>query len=161
MKGWLMCTFETSKTLEMQSIQNLGLSFLIKLQWLNQCMKVDLKHLLRHTSQGGEVLPHHLDLQEEAIQDIEAVLQEIIGHPQEVVMNIEDMIIMSEDTPLATTTAIRQEAIIRVAVVGADIIQEVVTSITSHIISPVTMDQEVDMKIGVKDIKRKKSFLTI
>ena len=121
-----MCTFETSKMPEMQSIQNLVLSFLIKLQWLNQCMKVDLKPLLLHTSQGGEVLPHHLDLQEEVIQDIEAVLQEIIGALQEVVMNIEDMIIMNEDTSLATTTAIRQEAIIRVAVVGADIIKGVV-----------------------------------
>ena len=156
-----MCISEISRMLGMQSIQNLVLSFLIKLQWSNQCMKVDLKPLLHHTSQGGEVLPHHLDLQEEAVQDIEAVLQEIIGDLQEVVMNIEDMIIMNEDTSLATTTAIRQEAIIRVAVVGADIIQGVVTSITSPIISPVTMDQEEDMKIGVKDIRRKKSFQTI
>jgi hypothetical protein len=159
-----MCIFETSKTPEMQSIQNLVLSFLIKLQWLNQCMKVDLKHLLRHTSQGGEVLPHHLDLQEEVIQDIEAVLQQNIGPLQEVVMNIEDMITMIEDTPLANTTAIRREAIIRVAVVGVDIIQGegVNTSITNPgvVISPVTMDQEEDFKIGVKDL-RKTSFQTI
>lgn len=155
----------------MQSIQSLVSYFLIKLQLLSQCMKVDLKRHLQLTSQEGEVLPHHLDLQEEAIQDIEAVLQEIIGHLQEVVMTTEeeegeeeDTIIMIEDTPLAATTAIRQEAIIRVAVVGADIIQGVVaTSTTNPILSPIKEDLKEDMRIEMKeeDLSRKTSFQTI
>ena len=126
-------------------------------------MKADLKLHLRLTSHGEEVLPHHLGLQEEAILDIEAVLQETIGDHQEVVMTIEEvMTIMTEDTSLVTTTAIRREAIIRVAVVGADIIQEVDTSITNPIISPITMDQEEDMMIETKeDIKKRRNSQTI
>ena len=136
-----MCISEISKMLEMQNIQNLVSSFLIKLQWLNQYMKADLMHPLHLISQGGEALPHRLDLQEEAIPDIEAVLQEIIGDLQEVVKSIEDTKIMIEVTSLATTTAIRQEAIIRVAVVGADIVAGATTSNANPIISPITMDQ--------------------
>ena len=120
-------------------------------------MKADLKHHLRLTSHGEEVLPHHLGLQEEAILDIEAVLQETIGDHQVVVMTIEeDMIIMIEDTSLATTTAIHPEVIIRVAVVGADIIQEVDTSITNLTISLITMAQEEDMMIETREVIRKK-----
>lgn len=71
------------------------------------------------------------------------------------------MIIMIEDTPLANITAIRQEAVIGVAVVGAAIIQGVDTSTTNLIINPITMVQEVDMTTEIKDTKRKKSFPTI
>ena len=59
---------------------------------------------------------------------------------------------MIEDTPLANITAIRQEAIIRVAVVGVDIIQGVVaTSITNPIIIHITTGQEEDMMIEIKE----------
>ena len=152
-----MCILGILKTREMLSIPNLVLFFLIKQQWWNQFMKADLKHHLRLTSHGEEVLPRHLGLQEEVILDIEAVLQETIGDHQEVVMTIEeDMIIMIEDTSLATTTAIHPEVIIRVAVVGADIIQEVDTSITNLTISLITMAQEEDMMIETREVIRKK-----
>ena len=73
------------------------------------------------------------------------------------------MTTMIEVTSLAITTAIRQEAITRVAVVGADIIQGVATSITNPIISPITMDQEEGMMIEVVVIQalRRISFLII
>ena len=63
---------------------------------------------------------------------------------------------MIEVTSLAITTAIRQEAITRVAVVGADIIQEVDTSITNLTISLITMAQEEDMMIETREVIRKK-----
>ena len=152
-----MCILGILKTHEMLSIPSLVLFFSIKQQWWNQFMKADLKHHLRLTSHGDEVLPRHLGLQEEVILDIEAVLQETIGDHQEVVMTIEeDMIIMIEDTSLATTTAIHPEVIIRVAVVGADIIQEVDTSITNLIISLITMGLEEDMMIETREVIRKK-----
>ncbi len=73
------------------------------------------------------------------------------------------MTTMIEVTSLAITTAIRQGAITRVAVVGADIIQGVATSITNPIISPITMDQEEGMMIEVVVIQalRRISFLII
>ena len=146
----------------MLNTPNLALSSLIKQQWSNQCMKVDLRRHLRLTSHGDVVLPRHLGLQEEVILDIEAVLQETIGDHQEVVMTIEEgMIIMIEDTSLATTTAIHPEVIIRVAVVGADIIQEVATSITNLIISLITMALEEDMMIETREVIRKKKNFQI
>ena len=73
------------------------------------------------------------------------------------------MTTMTEVTSLAITTAIRQEAITRVAVVGADTIQGVATSITNPIISPITMDQEEGMKteVVVTQALRRISFLII